>query len=441
MIPTVAIVGRPNVGKSSLFNLLAKRRISIVEPTPGVTRDRVSTIVEDGDFVFELIDTGGITMGDADGLDEEVRHQIEIAIQIAAVILFVIDVQDGVLPIDKEIADKLRRIGKPVILVANKADNELRESEAAAAAGLGFGDPVVTSAVHSRGRGEILDALRKHLPVGEGKPAEAAVKIAIVGRRNVGKSTFLNTILGEERAIVSPVPGTTRDSIDARLERGSTSILLIDTAGLRKKRQISSPIELFSMARSERAIRRADVVLLMLDATERISIVDKQLAATIQEQYKPCVIVVNKWDLARDVPTEKFSSYVANRLTGLSAAPIVYISALRGFNTDKVLDIALDLRRQSTERVPTSYLNRVVEQAWGENHPRPVKNKYARLYYAAQVAGPPPTIVLFVNDARLFPDDYVRYLTNRFHQLLPFREVPIRLKFVSHRAKKGDMGG
>lgn len=432
MVPTVTIVGRPNVGKSSLFNLLARRRISIVEPTPGVTRDRLSIIVEEDDLCFELIDTGGIVFSELEGLAEEIQRQIEISIQLADLILFVIDIKEGVHPLDREIAGRLRKLKKPVVLIANKADTEMREFDSAEALSLGFGEPVPTSTTHFRGREEVLGAIASRLPSADERPLEPALKLAIVGRRNVGKSTFLNSLLQEERVIVSSVAGTTRDCIDVRFKWHNSDILLIDTAGLRKKRQIDSPVEFFSLVRAQRAVRRADVAILMLEATQRVSRVDKQLSSYIKELYKPVVIAINKWDLAVETPPEKFDEYLSHELPSLRFAPIVCISALTGFNIHGVLDTAIGLHDQSKKRVPTSRLNRILEKAWEERRPRPIKSRTARFYYATQVGISPPTILLFVNDATLFPDDYRRFLLSRLQETTPFREIPIRLKFIGH---------
>lgn len=430
-IPVVTIVGRPNVGKSSLLNCLAKRRISIVEPTSGVTRDRVSTEIRYKDYVFELVDTGGMGVKDVDGLTEDIESQIEIALSKADVILFVVDVRDGVTPLDIMVTEKLRRLKKKILLITNKVDTPKLEYQVADFNKLGFGEPLPISALEGFGRSELLDRIVCLLPVPcpESVSPEPIMKLAIVGKRNAGKSTLINTLAKEQRVIVSEVPGTTRDSVDVRFELEGKQFLAIDTAGVRKKRQVKDSIEFYSMARAERSIRRADVVLFLIDATLKISEVDKKVGDYIISENKPCIIVISKWDLVHGVETGKFNDYICKCLPGLSFAPISFISAR---NNDHVVDmvyLALQLYEQANTRITTSELNQVLEEALALHRPTRKKSRSPRIYYATQVAVSPPTFILFVNDPKLFDSDYERYLSNQFRSKLPFSEVPFKFHF------------
>ena len=435
-VPLVAIVGRPNVGKSSLFNRLAGRRISIVDPTAGVTRDRVSTLVEADGRYFELIDTGGIGIEDVDNLTHEIERQIEQAIEQADVILFVVDVRAGLLPLDEEVNRRLRNVGKPVILVANKSDTPELDHLANDFYRLGRGRALCVSAEQKRGKPDLLREILHRLPEGADTepPPDVSLKLAIVGRRNVGKSTFINSLARAERMIVSEVAGTTRDSVDVRFERDGKSFIAIDTAGVRKKKSISSDLEFYSLARAERSVRRADVVLLFMDPRLRISKVDKTLTDYILEQHKPAVFVINKWDLMKEsMPTERFATYVRAMFPMLDYVPIAFTTAKKGKNVHKLLNLAQNLHKQASRRVGTGDLNRVVREAL-EAQPPPVRqNRRPKVYFATQVATNPPTIVLFTNGPQLFDKTYQRYLLKYFRDHLPFHDVPIKL-FL--RAKK-----
>ncbi len=438
-VPVVAIVGRPNVGKSSLFNWLAGRRIAIVDPTAGVTRDRVSTLISVAGRFVELTDTGGIGIEDADNLTAEVERQIQTAIDQAHVVLFVVDGRSGLVPLDEEVARRLRYVDKPVICVANKCDVPDIDANAAEFYKLGRGKLVCVSAQQNRGKDDLLRLIEERLPAAEEleKPAEASLKLAIVGRRNTGKSTFINCLAEAERVIVSEVPGTTRDSVDVRFERDGKTFVAIDTAGVRKKKSLASDIEFYSMARAERSIRRADVVLLFLDPQERISKVDKQLAEYVLDQSKPAIFVVNKWDLMLPTPTEKMARYIKHTFPNLDHVPIAFITAKSGKNVQAVLNLAQSLHKQASARVSTGDLNRVVKQALESNPPPLRQNRRAKVYYATQVATNPPTIVLFTNGPELFDNTYQRYLLNTFRDQLPFREVAIKLYL---RQRKRDEG-
>lgn len=431
ILPVVTIVGRPNVGKSSLLNSLAKRKISIVEPTSGVTRDRVSTEIRYKGYLFELVDTGGMGVKDVDGLTGDIEIQIEIALHRADVILFVVDSRDGITSLDLTIAEKLRRLNKKTILVSNKVDTPKLEYLIAEFNRLGFGEPVPISALEGYGRSELLDKIVSLLPVPSEEPAlaESGIKLAVVGKRNAGKSTLINTLAKEQRVIVSEVPGTTRDSIDVRFEIDGKQFLAIDTAGLRKKRQVKDSIEFYSMARAERSIRRADVVLFLIDATLKISEVDKKLASYVQSEYKPCIIVINKWDLAQGIETERFDNYISRSMPGISFAPIAFISAKNNEHVIEMIQLAEELYNQAHTRVTTSELNQVMEEALSLHRPTRKKYKTPKIYYATQVNVAPPTFVLFVNDSTLFDTDYERYLSNQLRSKLPFPEIPLKFHF------------
>ncbi|MCS7023001.1 MAG: ribosome biogenesis GTPase Der [Gemmataceae bacterium] len=439
-LPVVAIVGRPNVGKSSLFNYLAGRRISIVDPTAGVTRDRVATVVEAEGRYFELVDTGGVGIVDRDDLSADVERQINYALAEAAVVVFVVDVRSGLAPLDWEVAERLRPWSKPVILVANKADTEALAAQVGEFYRLGFGDPLAVSAEQRRGKDELLAAILARLPAEAGStaPEDVALKLAIVGRRNVGKSTFINSLAQTERVIVSEVPGTTRDSIDVRFQRDGKTFLAIDTAGVRKRSAIADDIEFYSLHRAQRSIRRADVVLHFFDARHRIGRVDKQLADYILQEHKPAIFVINKWDLVKNVlTTERMADYVRRVFPMLEYVPIAFITARNGKNVLRVLQLAQQLHKQAGVRVSTGDLNRVLRQALEAYSPPLRFNRVPKIYYATQVGVHPPTFVLFTNGPELFEESYLRYLSRTLRQHFPFPEVALKLVL---RAREG-LGG
>jgi GTP-binding protein len=429
-IPVVAIVGRPNVGKSSLFNWLAGRRIAIVDPTAGVTRDRVSTLIKADGRYFELIDTGGIGHLSADDLTEQVERQIESAIEQADVVLFVVDGRSGLVPLDEEVAKRIRYVTKPILCVANKCDTPEIDTQTGEFYKLGRGKLVNVSAQQNRGRDELLKLILERLPPADrdgAPPKDVAMKLAIVGRRNTGKSTFINCLAQSERMIVSEVAGTTRDSVDVRFERDGLAFVAIDTAGVRRKASIQDSIEFYSMARAERSIRRADVVLLFLDATDSISKVDKVLADYVLQQYKPAIFVVNKWDLVRPTPTGKMAAYVQATFPSLDFVPIAFVTAKSGKNVHAVLNLAQNLYKQAGARVGTRDLNKVIRQALEVSPPPMRQNRRPKVYYGTQVDTNPPTIVLFTNSPDLFDNTYQRYLLKTFRDRLPFRDLPIKL--------------
>jgi len=431
--PTVVIVGRPNVGKSSLFNALCGERVAIVEPTAGVTRDRISRVVERDGVRFELVDTGGMGMKEADELAADVEMQILIAIEQADLVLLVVDARDGFQPLDAEIAARLRHGGKEVLVVANKCDRPSEEAAAAEFYRLGFEQVYPVSAVHRRGVSELAAAIAGRLPERSGEPdageqPSEPMKLALVGRRNVGKSTLVNYLAREPRVLVSERPGTTRDAVDVRFQLGGLDFVAIDTAGLRRRKQVRDSIEFYSMARAHSSIRRADVVALMMEAPLEIGRLEKQLADQIITEHKPCVLTMNKMDLAAGIPQERFRSYVRDRMPGMAFAPLVFISAATGENVTALLETARRLHEQSAVRVPTGELNRALGEAVARRPPPSRPGRHCKVYYATQAAVRPPTIVLFVNDPAAIREDYTRYLANQFRSRFAFKSVPI--KFV-----------
>ncbi len=436
-LPVVAIIGRPNVGKSSLLNALAGEMISIVEPQPGVTRDRVSAIIGPSpagknDRYFELVDTGGYGIVDSDHLEEHVEAQIKQAIESANLVIFMVDIRDGLVPLDGVIASRLRKSGLAVIGVANKADTAKLFAGAVEFSRLGFGEFMCVSAKNNMNKAVLVDKiLEKTDGLDSARPREPVMKIAVIGKRNTGKSTLVNAMVGSERVIVSETPGTTRDAVDVRFEKDGQPFVVIDTAGLRKKSKMRDSVEFYSYVRATRSIRRADVVLFMIDATVPVSQVDKKVAKFIAEQYKSCIFVVNKWDLAKGVAvTDDYRDYLTKVLPGLRHAPIAFTTATKRKNVQSVLDLAVELFKQANTRIPTGRLNKAfevvkMEQRGGKGH--------AKIYYATQVAVNPITIVLSVNRPVLFDEKYRRFIVGKLRELLPTDEVPIRLLVRSHR--------
>jgi GTPase len=428
-VPRVVIVGRPKVGKSSLFNWLAGLRLAIVEDRPGVTRDRVDYLMSYEERYFELVDTGGMGGLDEDNLTKHIEDQIDTAINSAAVILFVVDVRAGLTPMDEEVGRRLRNIDVPVLCVANKSDDEKFDVAAADFYRLGRGKIVPVSTKQNRNRAVLLHMILERLPVDDGKPdAEPEMKVAIVGRRNVGKSTFVNTLVQAQRMIVSEVPGTTRDSVDVRFELDGKAFVAIDTPGLRRTKSRNASIDFFGAHRAQRSIRRADVVLLFLDATQRISKVDQQLCEYIGEEYKPCIFVVNKWDvIAKTMPTEKWVRYLNDTFRSMRYAPIAFITGQTGKNVKALLNHAQMLFKQSRQRLTTGQLNRMLRDAVQRNSPPLYQNRRPKIFYGTQVGSQPPTIVLFCNEPKAIAKNYQRYLLGAVRDSMNFEEVPIKL--------------
>jgi GTP-binding protein len=476
-IPRVAIVGRPNVGKSSLLNMIAGAKVSIVDPTPGTTRDRVSVILDldpplrDGGAIkpVEIIDTGGYGAYEAPGeryneigvdlapLRAQIESQIALAVSSADLILFCIDAQAGITPLDEEVA-RLLREGKlpggkrgaklpPIQIIATKVDGPKWEAHGLEIAALGLGEPWLVSSTSNYMRRDLLDGLYERLPApAKDEPApHADLRVAIIGKRNAGKSSFVNALAGEQRVIVSEIAGTTRDAIDVHVTLDARSVLLIDTAGLRRKKSFANQIEWWAFDRAKRSIDRADVVLLLIDATEPTSQVDEQLAMLCQKTYKPVVLVVNKWDLAEGGANEKgepatpqaYEEYLRRELKGLAYAPIVFTSAETGLNLRAAIDLAFELHEQASQRVGTGKLNRLVREILERHNPPSKLGTFAKVFYVSQVRADPPTIVLVVNKPELFTPNYQKFLINRFREELPFGEVPIRLLVRGRKPQKG----
>ncbi len=437
-LPVVAIIGRPNVGKSSLLNALAGQMISIVEPTAGVTRDRVSTILGRDKQFFELVDTGGYGIVDSDRLESHVEQQIHQAIESANFVLFIVDIRDGIVPLDEKIARLLRKNDLDVIGVANKADSAKMFPAAGEFSRLGFGEFLCISAMNNLNKEVLLDMIFDKLAhLDSAKPTEPAMKIAIVGKRNAGKSTLVNAMVGSERVIVSETPGTTRDAVDVRFEKDGKTIIVIDTAGIRKKsRMVADSIEFYSYVRATRSVQRADVVLFLIDAAVPVSQVDKKLAKFIAEEYKSCIIVVNKWDLAKGfAATEDYEDYLTKLLPGLKYAPLAFTTAIEGKNVQSVLDLSAEIFKQTTTWIPTTKLNKAFEWIKQEKASATKRSNkgWPKIYYATQVAVNPITILMFVNKPELFEENYRRFIVNRLRSILPIDEVPIKLFARKHR--------
>jgi GTP-binding protein len=446
-VAKVAIVGRPNVGKSSIFNWLAGIRLAIVDNMAGVTRDRMTYMLRGRERYFEIVDTGGIGINDVDELDQEIEDQIQHAIQLADLLLFVVDAREGVTGLDETVARRLRALGKPVLLVANKCDGPNWELSAQEFFRFGLGEPIVVSAKNNRHKERLLDAIEAALPetlqADDSDLAEPDMKIAVVGRRNVGKSTFINTLTNSPRMIVSEVAGTTRDSIDVRFEVDGRAMVAIDTPGLKRGKSIRSDIDFYSDHRAHRSIRHADVVLMFFDCSQQIAKVDKQLCQYIEDHYKPCVFVVNKWDkLSEQMATERWADYLRDQFQTMNYVPIAFITGKDGKNVKKLLDHARMLFKQSRLRVTTGELNRLIRAALERQAPPMISGRRAKIYYATQIDIQPPTIVIKCNDPELFPRTYQRYLLNTLRDGLEFGEIPIRIIMetrsqVSDSAKEG----
>lgn len=437
--PIVAIVGRPNVGKSTLFNRLAGRKIAIVEDIPGTTRDRLYADIEWNGVPFTLVDTGGfeivkdrepLAVASAQYIDL-IRAQAQKAIEEANLILFVVDVLDGPTAADKDVADILRRSCKPVLLVVNKADNERRAEAAVDFYELGLGEPIPISAIHGLGIGQLMDEVVKLLPKAEAQPQPEAIKIAIVGRPNVGKSSILNRLLGEERVIVSEIPGTTRDAIDTYLEWEGHPLILIDTAGIRRKGKVEPGLEKYSVLRAFRAISRSDVSLLVVDGAEGITSQDAHIAGYILEEAKSVIVVVNKWDLVPKRPGIKgeYERAIRAELRFLDYVPILFVSAKTGEGIDQIIPLALRVQEERLVRISTGKLNRIIQEAVQAHAPPSKAGKSLKIYYVTQASVAPPTFVFFVNDPELVHFSYERYLENTIRKHYPFVGTPLKLIF------------
>lgn len=450
--PIVALVGRPNVGKSTLFNRLAGEPLAIVDDTPGTTRDRLMSEAEWNGRAFNIVDTGGIdpSLGGKDPLSigsaeyvKQIRSQAELAIREADVVLFLVDAISGVTPADKEVAEILRRNQRivdgqalpPVFLVVNKADNSTFRSDAADFYELGIGEPYPISAVHGTGTGDLLDDLVAAFLPEEKEGEDDSVKIALVGKPNVGKSSLLNRLTGEERSIVSPIAGTTRDAVDTKLEFDGIPVTLIDTAGIRRRGKVEPGVEKFSVIRSMRAIERADVALLMIDATSGITAQDTHIAGYILEAQKSTVVLVNKWDAVEkdNYTMQAYTEKIRNELNFVAYVPILFISVLNGQRVDQVMPLALKVQEERLARLGTGQLNRILQNAQDMHHATSKSGKSLRMYYGTQVRSDPPTFMIYVNDPKLAHFSYVRYIENSIRKEYPFSGTPIRIVFKARR--------
>ena len=440
--PVVALVGRPNVGKSTLFNRLAGERLAVTDSQPGTTRDRLVAEAEWNGVAFDVVDTGGFDPAGKEGeLRTQIRAQAELAVVEADAVLFLVDSQSGVSPLDHELAEVLRKRqtiqdGKPhppILLVVNKADNRARREQAVEFFELGMGEPIPISAFHGTGTGELLDLLIEALArTGPQAPeAEDLVKIAIVGRPNVGKSSLLNRLLGVERAIVSPTPGTTRDAIDTPLTFRGMPLTLIDTAGIRRRGRIEPGVEKYSVLRALRAIERADVALLLIDALEGVTAQDAHIAGMIIEKWKSAVLLINKWDaVPKHAGTERdFATQARAQLKFLDFVPVRFISALHGTGVDEVLPLALQVQEERLRRIPTAQLNQLLQAAQQAHAPPSKAGVRLRFYFASQVQTDPPTFLFHVNDPELVHFSYARHLENRIRREVSFLGTPLRLSF------------
>jgi len=429
--PVVTLVGRPNVGKSTLFNRLIEERLAIVEDVPGTTRDRMYADARWGGLTLTLVDTGGLLPDSNRDLMASVRDQVEIAMAEAEVIVFLVDAKEGLTATDLDIAVLLRRCNKPVILAANKADNESRRQAAVEFYELGLGDPYPISALHGTGTGDLLDAILDVVPPEQPEEEAEGVRIAIVGRPNVGKSSLLNTILGQERMIVSEKPGTTRDAVDSLVEWDGRPVTLIDTAGIRRRGRIEPGVERYSVIRALRAIQRSDVVLLLIDAVDGITAQDAHIAGYVVEEVRGVVIVVNKWDLIeKDSHTmDAYTREIRQALKFISYAPLVFVSALTGQRVNRALDVALRVQEARSHRAPTGQLNRILRDAALSHSPPSKRGKRLKIYYATQARTAPPSFVFFVNDPQLVHFSYRRYLENKLREAFGFEGSPLRLSF------------
>ncbi|MFR8526536.1 MAG: ribosome biogenesis GTPase Der [Flavonifractor plautii] len=441
MKPLIAIVGRPNVGKSMLFNKLVGQRLSIVEDTPGVTRDRLYAEAEWRNRKFDLVDTGGIEPSADSQILAFMRQQAEIAIQHATVILFVCDIKTGLTASDQEVANMLLRSQKPVVLAVNKMDQVgITNPDIYEFYNLGLGDPIAVSAVHGHGTGDLLDACMEYFPPeDEEEEEDDVIKVAVIGKPNVGKSSLVNRILGEQRVIVSDMAGTTRDAVDSYFENQKGKYLFIDTAGMRKKSKVDDRIEKFSVLRATMAIERADVCLILVDANEGVTEQDTKVAGLAHEAGKACIIVVNKWDAIEkdDKTMDHMRQDIRRDLSYMTYAPIVFISALTGQRVDRLFDLINYVNDQAAMRITTGMLNTVLADATARVQPPTDKGRRLKIYYMTQIGIKPPHFVCFCNDAKLFHFSYQRYLENQIRSTFGLEGTPVRLTIRQKSDKEG----
>ncbi len=445
-LPRVVIVGRPNVGKSSLFNRIAGKRVAVVQEKPGITRDRLYEQAEWNGRRFEIVDTGGILFGDDDPLVEQIRVQAEIALSEADVVVFVVDAVDGVVPPDEQLAEALRSIEAPVLVAVNKSDSAERDALATDFYRLGIGEVFPISALHNRGIAQLLDKISERLPA-ETTPQDdserSAVRIAIVGRPNVGKSSILNALSGQQRVIVSEIPGTTRDAVDMQIEICGEPVVLVDTAGIRRRGKIQGSVEYYMVLRAERAMQRSDVAMIVLNGSEHVADGDKRIAKAAHDLGKACVLCVNKWDLVeppdglpqrRSQAKKRFANDLRDQLPEVGYAPICFVSAAHATGLKAAVEACLEGAENQQFRIPTGALNRLIREAVFER-PLTRKGKSFKIYYATQSGTAPPTFTLFCNDPDLVHFSYERYLLNSIRKQFPLEGAPIRLMFRSSHEK------
>lgn len=438
-LPVVAIVGRPNVGKSSLFNRFIRKKLAVIDSTPGVTRDRNFSLCEWSGRTFYLVDTSGMVPGSKDEMERLILDQAQIAVDEADVILFLVDCQTGINDIDARIARQLLKGKKPVILGVNKADNEILERDASVFYGLGFSEVFPVSAASGRSTGDLLDEIIHHLPESEEKePGDEVIRVAVVGRPNVGKSSFVNRLLGENRHIVSPVPGTTRDSIDSPVMVGEQPFILIDTAGLRKRSKVKESVEYYTTLRTIRAIERCDVAVVLLDANEGLNFQELKIIEEVGEARRGMVLAVNKWDIFDKDPesVDIYTRQIREAAPTYDHVPIIFISSLTGQRVSKTMDLVTAVNGEFHKRIGTPELNQFLEEATARQTPAAVRGRWIKMHYMTQPEAAPPTFVIFCNYPKLIQESYLRYLTNRLRERFGFAGVPLLLKMKGIPRKK-----
>lgn len=443
-LPVVAIVGRPNVGKSSLFNRLIKRKLAVIHSTSGVTRDRNFSLCEWNGRTFYLVDTGGMVPGSKDEMEQLILEQAEAAMDDADVILFLVDCQTGINEIDGRIARQLLRAKKPVILGVNKADNERLELEASAFYSLGFGEIFPVSAASGRMTGDLLDEIVRHLPAAEEETSDQQiVKVAVVGRPNVGKSSFVNRLLGENRLIVSDIPGTTRDSVDTPMTIGDRRYILVDTAGLRKRSKIKESVEYYTTLRTIRAIERCDIAVVLLDANEGLNFQELKIIEEVGEARRGMVLTINKWDIFEKQPetVDIYTKQIKEAVPTYDYIPTIFISALTGQRVTRVMELVDQVHGEYTKRIGTAELNQFLEETVAKQTPAAVRGRWIKLMYMTQPEAAPPTFVIFCNYPKLVQESYVRYITNRLRERFGFAGVPLLIKLKeAPKGKDGEQG-